>query len=100
MSAERAYARKVSPTEAREGHVMVTANKLSLFPPAWRPFQLRQGDQTREAVLEAEECTCRGPQNPHEHYYVSVPDLRPGDRVTIRKDADEEGLYHLEVARS
>ncbi len=99
MPAEDTYTRKVSPTEAREGHVMVTADKLSLFPPAWRPFQVRQGEQTREAVLEAEECTCRGPQKPHEHYYVSVPDLRPGDRVTFRKDAGEEKLYHLEVTR-
>jgi hypothetical protein len=60
---------------------------------------VRQGEETREAMLEAEECTCRGPQNPHEHYYLSVPDLRPGDYVAIRKDADEEKVYHLEVTR-
>ena len=32
--------------------------------------------------VEAEPCTCRGPERPHEHYWVAWPGLEA--RATIR----------------
>lgn len=91
MARREAYARRVSAEEAREGYVMVLKNRLGFFPPVGEPFELDDGRMVRQARVEAEPCICRGPEMPHEHYFIRRPGLVKGQRVIFRR-ADRGGL--------
>jgi hypothetical protein len=94
-----AYSRKVSSEEAREGYLLVLRNKLQLFPPLGRRFDLVQNDVVDEARVESYRCTCRGPDLPHEHYFIRWKGLRPKDRVEIREDPERQGRYIVQIRR-
>jgi len=94
-----AYSRKVSSEEAREGYLLVLRNKLQLFPPLGRRFDLVQNDVVNEARVESYRCTCRGPDLPHEHYFIRWKGLRPKDRVEIREDSERQGRYVVQIRR-
>jgi hypothetical protein len=94
-----AYSRKVSSEEAREGYLLVLRNKLQLFPPLGRRFDLVQNDVVDEARVESYRCTCRGPELPHEHYFIRWKGLRPKDRVEIREDPERQGRYLARIRR-
>jgi hypothetical protein len=86
------YERKVSSEEAREGYLLVEKSRLGLFPPVGTPFVLATPTGDRLATLEARDCTCRGPEKPHRHYFVRQPGLQPGSlwRITV-----EDAGYRL-----
>jgi len=94
-----AYSRKVSSEEAREGYLLVLRNKLQLFPPLGRRFDLVQNDVVDEARVESYRCTCRGPELPHEHYFIRWKGLRPKDRVEIREDPERQSRYVIRIRR-
>jgi hypothetical protein len=94
-----AYSRKVSSEEAREGYLLVLRNKLQLFPPLGRRFDLVQNDVVDEARVESYRCTCRGPELPHEHYFIRWKGLRPKDIVEIREDPERQGRYVIRIRR-
>lgn len=73
------YRRKVSGEEARHGHLLVERRRVRFFPPPGEEFDL-EGLPTR---VESYACSCRGPEKPHEHWYVRVPGLRPGEEVEV-----------------
>jgi hypothetical protein len=77
------YSRKVSSEEAREGYLMVTKDRLAYFPPLGAPFVILMDGTALSAKVESYPCTCRGPEKPHEHYFLRVPGLTQGQRVTI-----------------
>jgi nucleoside 2-deoxyribosyltransferase len=92
-----AYARRVSAEEAREGYVLVLKDRLSFFPPLGRPFAVSHGGTVRRAKVEARPCTCRGPERPHEHYFIRWPGLEKGCRVAIRLACGPGAEYKLDV---
>jgi hypothetical protein len=94
-----AYSRKVSSQEAREGYFLVLKNKLQLFPPLGKKFDLVQNDAVGKARVESYRCTCRGPDLPHEHYFIRWKGLRPKDRVEIREDPERQGRYVVQIRR-
>jgi hypothetical protein len=99
MKRRGAYSRKVSSEEAREGYLLVLKNKLNLFPPLGKRFDLLQNDVLGRAKVESYRCTCRGPELPHEHYFIRWKGLRPKDRVEIREDPERQGRYLVQIRR-
>lgn len=94
MKANTTYSRKISAKEAKLGFIFVLKNKSSLFPPMGIRFILVNGDSPWEVELESYPCTCRGPDKPHEHYFIRWNGLKTGDKVKISKESDE---YHIKI---
>lgn len=91
------YDRKISSEEAREGYVLVDKSRLSFFPRVGQQFQLKFGATQRAAAVEARACACRGPEKPHEHYFIRVEGLPKGSRWSISRYG---GGYWLQPACS
>ena len=97
MTAKSLYSRKISSKEAQEDFIFVLKNKLSFFPPLGNTFKLVTDELSKEVKVESYLCTCRGPEQPHEHYFISWEGLEAGNKVKIIKDPDEEGKYNLQI---
>lgn len=89
-----AYERRLSGTEAREGRIMVLKSALGCFPPVGEAFELGGLGRTTRVAVEAEPCVCRGPEKPHEHYFIAWPGLEAGARVRI-EPVGEPGRYSI-----
>ncbi|MBA4181494.1 MAG: hypothetical protein C0506_12965 [Anaerolinea sp.] len=87
----------MSSEERRDGYVMVLKDWLGFFPPVGQEFSLERDGRTEPARIDAEPCTCRGPEKPHEHYSLRVPNLGDATQVTVSKLAG--GSYALQVDR-
>jgi hypothetical protein len=94
---EKAYERKISSEEAREGYFLVLKNKLSFFPSTGSLFSVKVGAKEKKAAVQSYHCECRGPEEPHEHYFVRWPGLVKGDRIVIRKSGKQESRYSIRV---
>jgi hypothetical protein len=76
---------------------MVLKNRLWFFPPVGQLFDLDDGQTTVQARVDAEPCACRGPEKPHEHYFIRRQGLAKGQRLTIRREEDGQ-RYSLTVS--
>ena len=94
---EKAYERKISSEEARDGYFLVLKNKLSYFPSAGSLFSVKVGAKEKKASVQSYHCECRGSQEPHEHYFVRWPGLAKGDKVVIRKSGKQSNRYSIHV---
>jgi hypothetical protein len=99
MREEPAYARKISPEEARGAYVMVVKNELPFFPHRGETFQLVHDNKLSMARVESYPCTCRGPELPHVHYFIRFKGLRGGDRVEFRRDLKIADRYTVKISR-
>lgn len=77
------YQRRVSREEAETGRFMVLKSALRFFPEVGEEFELSDGATTRTLTVQAVPCTCRGPQKPHDHYWVAWPNLKKGDAIEV-----------------
>jgi hypothetical protein len=93
------FTRKLSAEEVKKGHIFVLKDRLSFFPAAGKSFDLESGKTKINARVESYHCTCRGPQLPHEHYFIRWDGLRFGDRISITKDKKVENTYQLTLVR-
>jgi hypothetical protein len=96
MMKSEVYSRKISSSEAKEGHIMILKSSLSFFPFGGA-FDLVSGNSTKKVKVESYHCECRGPAEPHEHYFIVWPALNAGDVVIIEKDARRPRTYRLKV---
>jgi hypothetical protein len=86
------YTRDLSADEVKQHRLMVTKEALGFFPKPFKKFMLHVGAEEQETAVEAVECHCMGPAQPHEHYWLPVKaeasghPWERGKRVTIRKD--------------
>ena len=94
------YSRKISSEEANESYVLVFKDKLSFFPTAGRTFELYQGPAQKSVKVESYRCTCRGPESPHEHYFIPWKGLKAGDTAIIRKNPKKAAGYTLQLRSS
>lgn len=78
--ARDSYERKISSEEAREGYILVEKAALGFFPPIGQAFELAGGGGTASARVEARDCECRGPEKPHQHYFIRRGGLAQGSR--------------------
>ncbi|MGB9936410.1 MAG: hypothetical protein ACPK7O_01690 [Methanobacterium sp.] len=79
------YSRKISSKEAKNGFIFVLKNKLSFFPED--VFKLSHDTLSKEVKVESYPCTCRGPERPYEHYFISWEGLEVGDIIEITKNS-------------
>lgn len=94
------YGRTISSDEEQEGYFFVLKDRLSFFPAVGRAFELRSGTSIREVKLESYHCECRGPEAPHDHYFVRWNSLKKGDRILVQRDAKKAGRYVLQLQSS
>jgi hypothetical protein len=99
MPVEKPYVRKVSSEEGKEAYILVLKSRLAFFPPAGEALEITQGAETQSAKVQSVPCTCRGPEKPHEHYFVRWNGLKRGERVAIEKVAGSPRRYRLTVSR-
>ncbi len=78
---------------------MILKNRLPFFPPLGTPFYLVEEDRDGRVRVESRPCACRGPDLPHEHYFIRWSGLEAGAKVEIRKDPRRQDRYHLRAYR-
>ncbi len=99
MAKAEVFFRRVSAEEVKKGYIFVLKDKLSFFPAAGKPFDLKSGTIEKKAFIESYHCECRGPQLPHDHYFIRWEGLRFGDKISIQKDAKVENAFQISVSR-
>jgi hypothetical protein len=86
------YRRRISTEEAREGYILVLKARLNFFPRDGAFFMLVCGGASARTRVEAVSCTCRGPETPHEHYFMRWPGMNVGQRIEIeQREGDDDG---------
>ena len=95
MKTSIVYSKKVTSEEAREGYLLVLRNQLSFFPGAGRPFRLVRDGRSTRVKAESYHCTCRGPEEPHRHFFIRSKGLKTGDQVIVQKDGSKDTQYML-----
>ena len=98
MNSKNMYSRKISSTEADNDFIFILKNKLSFFPELGNIFELTDDNLTKEVKVESYPCTCRGPERPHEHYFIHWEGLESGDKIEITKDHEDK--YILKIKNS
>ncbi len=76
---------------------MVLNSAVKRFPPVGERFTIATEGRERSTCIEAEPCTCRGPEEPHEHYFIACPGLIKGATIEIAPDADAPSRYLLQI---
>ena len=99
MANDERFSRRISAEEAKKGYIFILKDKLSFFPPRGKQFTLNEGKQEKKVFVESYPCTCRGPQLPHEHYFIRWDGVRFGDRITITRDEKVAEKYDLILKR-
>ena len=83
--------RTVSRKTPGDGRLEITKQTAARLGDLGRDLELHVGDERTAATLGAMACTCRGTENPHEHYFLESPALRrltPGAAVDLQLEAD------------
>jgi len=94
MKTKNVYSRKISKKEADKGFIFILKSKLSFFPKS--TFEVSDGDKTLIREIKSYPCMCRGPELPHEHYYMPWDGLEAGTIIEIRKiDSKEYWISQL-----
>lgn len=88
MKNNKSYSRKISSKEVEEEFIFVLKNKLPFFPPIGNKFMLINEEHPKEVEVESYPCTCRGPDLPHEHYFIRWTGLKTGDKIKIIKKSE------------
>jgi len=91
------YARKASREEADRGAPFILKTAFPFFPPPGTPFALETAAGVREAAIEAEPCICRGPEKPHEHWWLPLEALAKGQVVAVLEPDVPGGAYRLRL---
>lgn len=97
MSSKATYSRKISSKEANNNFIFILKNKLSFFPTLGKIFVLKGEGSSCKVRVESYPCTCRGPDLPHEHYFITWEGLKTGDKLEIRRSSSENNEYHLKI---
>ena len=94
-----AYSKKITSEEEQKRFVLVLKDRLSFFPTEGKTFRLIHNGQPKKAKVESYPCSCRGPDEPHSHYFVKTSGLKAGDRVIIQRDAKGASRFFMQVKR-
>ena len=107
------YKKRISRDEMERKAVLILKSSLKFFPVKEESFTIIAScsgkSSESDAFVEAEDCECRGPEKPHQHYYIDLMSawecLQPsaGDLIVFRvADKREDGntAYSVELASS
>ncbi|MFA0834780.1 MAG: hypothetical protein ACC609_12320 [Methanobacterium formicicum] len=97
MSSKTMYSRKISSKEANNDFIFILKNKLSFFPQLGEVFELKSENSSCNVQVESYPCTCRGPDLPHEHYFIRWEGLEQGDKLEIRRNSSKTNEYLLKI---
>lgn len=90
------YERRLSLEEVRGRKVMITKDALEVFPRIGRAFTLKVNNKKFTSSVFAQTCQCRGPGNPHEHFWLNTKEVsaavpwRPRLRLGFWKSSEKE----------
>ena len=96
MNSKNIYSRKISSKEAEKGFIFILKNRISFFPPLNHSFELINEEIPNQVRIQSYSCTCRGPDRPHEHYYIYFEGLAAGDKIEISKN-DFNDNYNIKI---
>jgi hypothetical protein len=85
--------RKVSRKTPNDGRLEITKRAAAKFQSLGTTFDVVLTDARVPARLGTMDCTCRGVDNPHVHYFIESPALRslaPGEDVDVHLDAEHK----------
>lgn len=97
MNMKNVYSRKISSKEAHNDFIFILKNRLSFFPELGEKFELEEDNLSKKVKVECYSCTCRGPDRPHEHYFIRWEGLESGDKIKIIKSSEKEDKYNLKI---
>ncbi len=99
MSLKKSYSRKISAKEANDDFILILKNYLSFFPQLGKAFMITGDGFSSEVRVESYPCTCRGPNLPHEHYFIKWEGLKPGNKLEIKKNPSKNNEYYLTIMK-
>lgn len=67
------YHRKISAEEAVLGKILILKTWWKKLPPPGSTVEARLEGENMPVKIEAVDCTCVGPEKPHQHYYFVLP---------------------------
>jgi hypothetical protein len=82
--------RTVSRKTPGDGRLEITKRAAGRLRDLGRGLEVDVGGERSPVTLGTMTCTCRGPERPHEHYFLessSLKQLRPGAEVDLEMDA-------------
>jgi len=94
---KKVYYRKISAKESKENFIFILKGQLSFFPPIGNKFEFVYEGISKLVRVESYPCTCRGPDLPHEHYFIRWDNLNHGEEVVISNDPENENKYNLQI---
>lgn len=97
MILKNGYSRKITSKEADKDFIFVLKNKLAFFPKLGEKFDLSDGESSIEVSVGSYPCTCRGPDRPHEHYFICWSGLEAGDNIEITPCDSNKNKYLLMI---
>ena len=83
--------RTVSRKTQNDGRLEITKHAAASFEPLSDGFELELDGARTPARLGTLDCTCRGVNNPHVHYFIESPTLKrlaPGSEVDLDLDVE------------
>jgi hypothetical protein len=93
--------RTVSRKTANDGRLEITKRAAEKFSALTGAFDVELSGARTPASLGTMECTCRGVDNPHVHYFIHSPALQglaAGDEVDLDLDV-EHGVVRVVPAK-
>ena len=93
--------RTVSRKTANDGRLEITKRAAEKFSALTGSFDVDVSGARSRASLGTMECTCRGADNPHVHYFIQSPALQAlaaGDEVDLDLDV-ETGVVRVDPAK-
>jgi hypothetical protein len=94
---DKVYSRRISSKEAEKSFIFILKNKRSFFPDLKDNFVLGDAKLSREVWVDSYPCTCRGPDRPHEHYFIPWEGLEAGDKIKITRSSSNDNKYFLKI---
>jgi hypothetical protein len=87
--------RTVSRKTPRDGKLEITKGSAAALLPLGAALRVAWQGSQAPGTVDTMRCTCRGADNPHEHYFVQselFKALEPAAEVELRLDAGDELL--------
>jgi len=91
----------VSRKTPNDGRLEITKRAAAKFGALLSDFDVELGGERSRGQLGTMECTCRGADNPHVHYFIESPALKtlsPGAEVDLEVDFDANVVSVCKVA--
>jgi hypothetical protein len=93
--------RTVSRKTPNDGRLEITKRAAEQFSTISGGFDVDVSGARTPATIGTMECTCRGADNPHVHYFIQSPvfrELAAGDEVDLDLDV-EAGVVRVESVK-